>query len=177
MRKLIETMAITAALLAVSSTAALAEQSSVSAIMPWDGEGEIFHVAPGEVLFQGSLEGIMYVQTGEGELDEAFVICPVVQRLKIEEKTTSAEGHCMFTVSGGDTVFGDFTCNGQVGLCAGEMNLTGGTGEFEGITGSGRMLIRSPLRALIGDLGTGSAVSVATGLAIIPELSFEIPAK
>jgi len=177
MRKLIGTIATTAALLAAGSTAAIAEQRSVAAIMPWDGQGEIFHIAAGEVLFQGSLEGIMYVETGEGSLDEAFVICPVAQRLMIEEQSTSASGNCMITVSGGDTVFSSFTCDGRVGLCAGEMTLTGGTGEFEGISGSGRLLIRSPLRALIGDLGTGSAVSVATGLAILPELNFEIPAK
>jgi hypothetical protein len=177
MRKLIQTLALTAAFVAVSGTAALAEQRSVSAVMPWDGHGEIFHVAPGEILFQGSLEGIMYAQTGEGELDEAFVVCPVTQRLNTEEKTTRAVGHCMITVSGGDTVFGDFTCDGRIGLCAGQMNLTAGSGEFEGITGTGDLLIRSPLRALVSELGSGSAVSVATGIAILPELRFEIPAK
>ena len=34
----------------------------------------------------------MYVETAEGEMNEAFVRCPIVQDINVEDGTTSATG-------------------------------------------------------------------------------------
>ena len=51
----------------------------------------------------------------------------------------------------------------------------GGEGTLAGISGSGKLRVRSPIRALAGDLGTGALLRVASGLAVIDELQFKIP--
>ena len=77
----------------------------------------------------------------------------------------------------GDTVFAEWTCAGAVGRCHGEFKLTGGTGRFKGITGSSEFLVRSPLRVLAADVSNTRLLRVASGLAQLPRLSFEIPGQ
>ena len=158
------------------SAGAQAEES-LKAIIPWDGEGRVFRIGMDTMLFLGAFEGIMYVETSEGELDEGFVVCPVNQILDLKTKATTGSGHCMITASGGDTVFAEWTCSGKVGGCKGNFKLTGGSGKFKGITGSSKLIVRSPLSVLAGDMASGSVVRVASGIAILPELKYKMPAK
>jgi UDP-N-acetylenolpyruvoylglucosamine reductase len=60
-----------------------AESGSARAVIPWDGEGRVFQVGPSSVLFLGAFEGIIYVETASGSMDEGFVRCPAVQELDI----------------------------------------------------------------------------------------------
>jgi hypothetical protein len=159
------------------SAGAQAEQSSLKAIIPWDGEGRVFRIGMDTMLFLGAFEGIMYVETAEGKLDEGFVVCPVTQKLNLKTKATTGSGNCMITASGGDTVFADWSCSGKVGGCKGDFKLTGGSGQFKGITGSSKLIVRSPLSVLAGDMASGSVVRVASGIAILPELKYNAPAK
>ena len=147
---------------------------SLSAVIPWDGEGRVFRVSSEKVLFLGAFEGIIYVETNEGELDEGFVRCPVTQELSLADQTTSASGYCMITASGGDTVYAEWTCAGEVGGCRGDFNLTSGTGQFEGISGNSKLIVRSPLHALSVDLASGSVLRVASGIAMLPELRYKL---
>jgi hypothetical protein len=110
-------------------------------------------------------------------MDEGFVECPATQRLELETKETFGWGNCMITPSGGDTIFAEWTCAGAVGRCQGQFTLAGGTGKFEGIKGSSELLVRSPLRALATDMSSGTVLRVASGLAVLPKLTYEIPAK
>ena len=55
------------------ATGVSAEKNSLTATIPYEGEGRVFQVAPDTMLFMGDYEGIMYVETAEGELDQAFV--------------------------------------------------------------------------------------------------------
>lgn len=164
-------------ILSGSSTAVHAEQQTLKAMIPWDGEGRVFQVNTGTMLFLGALEGIIYVETSTGKLDEGFVRCPVKQEVDQSTRATVGSGHCMITASGGDTVFAQWTCTGKVGICRGDFKITGGTGEFEGITGSSDLVIRSPLRSLVTNMSSGSVLRVASGIAVLPELQYEIPKK
>ena len=47
-----------------------AESNTVSAVIPWQGHGQIFPVDIGKLRFLGALEGIMYVETADGDMDE-----------------------------------------------------------------------------------------------------------
>jgi len=159
------------------SASAEAEQTSLKAMIPWEGEGRVFQVAPDELLFLGAFEGIIYVETATGKLDEGFVRCPVSQKITLKTKKTSASGSCMITASSEDTVYAQWTCIGQVGACRGEFKLTGGTGQFKGVTGLSTFIVRSPLHALVAGMSGGNIVRVASGIAVLPELKYEIPSN
>lgn len=161
-----------------ASQSAVAEQKTLQAMMPWTGEGTVFAVDTEKLLFMGSFEGVMYIEKAEGDLDAAFAECPGNMELMLESKKTSGWGYCMITGSGGDTVFAKWDCaGGGAGACTGNFVLTGGTGRFEGITGSSELQVRSVLAAIVAGLGSGSEVQSVTGLAILPKLSYELSAK
>jgi hypothetical protein len=59
-------------------------------------------------------------------------------------------------------------------MTQGKFTITGGTGEFQGIKGSGDMVAQTVLGAMAVSLESGAAVSAAKGLAVWPELKFTI---
>ena len=174
MNKTLKTL-VAILLLGSWSTHVFAETRTISAIIPWQGQGQLFPVAAGKLQFLGALEGIMYVETAEGDMNEAFVRCPIVQDIDGNDRSTSATGKCVITVSPDDAVFADMTCKGVAGSCKGEFTLTGGLGRFEGVSGSGKMTVRSPVHALAADLSDGTVVHAAAGLLQIPELKVRLP--
>ena len=157
------------------SNLTFAGPETISAIIPWQGQGEIHVIATDKLRFQGSIEGIMYLETVEGPLNEAFIECPIVQELDLVSEVTSATGNCTIVVSTDDSVFAELACRGMQGYCVGEFELTGGTGRFTGISGSGKMTIRSPVHALAQDLSDSSVLHVAAGILQIPELTVTLP--
>lgn len=166
---------LAAAALVFCSLAAQAETSRVSAIIPWQGQGQLFPVAVDKLRFLGAFEGIMYVETAEGDMNEAFVRCPIVQDVDAASKRTSASGSCVITVSPDDVVFAEITCEGIAGMCKGDFTLTSGTGRFAGISGSGGMTVRSPIHALAADLSEGTLIHAAAGILQIPDLRVRLP--
>jgi len=157
------------------ATASLAETSKLSAIIPWQGQGQLFPVAVDKLRFLGAFEGIMYVETAEGAMNEAFVRCPVVQDVDGSNQSTSATGSCVITASTEDVVFAELECKGVAGMCKGEFTLTGGTGRFAGISGSGKMTVRSPVHALAADVSEGTLIHAAAGILQIPNLEVRLP--
>jgi hypothetical protein len=155
--------------------AAYAETNTISAVIPWQGQGQIFPVDIDKLRFLGALEGIMYVETAEGAMNEAFVRCPIVQDIDAADQSTSTSGNCVITVSPEDTVFAELTCKGFAGLCIGEFRLTGGTGRFAGVSGSGKMTVRSPVHALAADLTDGTLIHAAAGILQMPALKVKTP--
>ena len=152
-----------------------AESGTVQVIIPWQGEGKVYRVAPTQMKFLGEIEGIMYIESSEGEMHEAFVSCPITQKLDLESGTTVAEGECEISASSDTVLFAELSCKGEVGSCQGEFRLTGGLGNFAGISGSGGLHVRSPIRALAADLGSGAVLRIGSGLAVITDLKFRIP--
>jgi hypothetical protein len=152
-----------------------ADTNTVSAVIPWQGQGQIFPIGADKLRFQGSIEGIMYIESAEGELDEAFVQCPIVQNIDMSSQSISSTGNCTIVVSTDDAVFAELVCEGLRGFCRGELVLTGGTGRFSGISGSGAMTVRSPVHALVADLSDGAVLNIASGILLIPALTFNLP--
>jgi hypothetical protein len=153
---------------------AIAEQVQISAFAPWEAEGKVYSVGPAEKQFIGVFEGIVYVEKREGEFDTAILVCPTTQELNTESNKTTASGRCHIVATRGN-VFGRFSCTGDPGYCDGRFEITGGTDEFEGISGGGDMRIRITLSATMRDAVSGELVAEAKGLAIWPNLTYSLP--
>ncbi len=154
-----------------------AEKKSLKAMMPWQGEGSVYQIAPDTMLFLGAYEGIIYTETSEGKLDEGFVRCPASQKINIKSGKTEGEGYCMITPSAGDVVYATWSCQGEVEGCRGDFKLTGGTGQYEGVTGSSKLMVRTAINTLIVGMSSGGVIREATGIAILPKLTYTIPEK
>jgi hypothetical protein len=173
--KSIALLPLVAILLLAVAPARAAEQGTVQAVIPWEGEGRIFQIDSRRIQFLGAIEGIMYVENAKGEMNEAFVQCPIIQMMDLESGTTEAFGHCEITASPDDVVYAQLSCKGRVGDCTGKFILIDGEGKFAGISGEGMLRVRSPIHALAGDLGSGALLRVAAGLAVIRDLKFSTP--
>jgi len=152
-----------------------ADTKTVSVVVPWQGQGQIFPIGTDRLHFQGSIEGIMYIESAEGAMDEAFVQCPIIKSIEISSQSISSTGNCTIVVSTEDAVFAELACEGVRGFCLGELKLTGGTGRFSGINGAGEMTVRSPVHALAADLSDGTVLDIAAGILQIPALTFTLP--
>ena len=152
-----------------------AEERTVQAAIPWEGEGRVFQIDSRRLQFLGALEGIMYVENSRGEMHEGFVQCPIIQILDLETGVSEAIGSCEITAGPDDVVYAQMSCKGVVGDCNGKFVLIEGEGRFAGISGEGQLRVRSPLHALAKDLGSGALVRVASGLAIIRDLKVSTP--
>jgi hypothetical protein len=166
---------LTALIIGTATATAVAEKTTVSAVIPWQAQGQVFQTNTGKAQFLGSLEGIMYAENAEGEMDEAFVRCPIVQDINLADGTSSTTGKCIIVVSPEDTVYAEIDCEGKAGLCRGEFRISGGAGRFEGVKGSGKMTARSPVHALASDLSGGVTLHAAAGILQMPVLEVEMP--
>lgn len=168
-------MSAVALLLLNLSSVDAAEQDTVHAIIPWEADGRVFQVDVSTMMFLGAFTGIMYIESSQGEMHEAFVMCPIIQTLNLETSNTEAIGHCEISASPENVAYAELTCNGEVGSCNGTFTLTGGEGDFAGISGTGTLRVRSPMRALITDMAAGAVLRIASGLAVIRDLEYRIP--
>ena len=67
-----------------------AEQDTIQAIIPWEAEGRLFQVDTATMMFLGAFHGVMYVQSSRGEIHEAFVMCPMTQKVDMESGDSEA---------------------------------------------------------------------------------------
>lgn len=163
-------------LIAIASAAAIADPTKLSILAPWEASGRVYQVGPSERQFIGALEGIMYVEKGDGEFDTALFVCPVIHELDTGSNKTSASGRCHVVATRGN-MFGKFTCTGEPGYCDGQFQVTGGTEEFEQISGGGAIRIRSVLSVMTTDEASGEVVAEVKGLAIWPDLAVSLPGQ
>ena len=157
------------------SPAHAARQDTVQVVIPWEAEGQVFQVDTHTMLFLGAMEGVMYIESSRGEMHEAFVMCPFMQKLDLDTGATDATGRCEVSASPVDVLYAELTCKGKVGDCKGKFTLIDGEGKFAGISGSGNLRVRSPMHGLIADLGSGAILRVGSGLAIVNDLKYRIP--
>ncbi|MBK5963831.1 hypothetical protein CCR95_06960 [Thiocystis minor] len=172
MRGLIFALPLTLSILAQP----LAAEVGIAKILaPWEANGQLFQVAVDRLQFIGTFEGIMYIESGDGLLDAALFTCPSTQIIHILSNELQGHGYCTIESPTGDYVYAEFNCNGQPGSCKGTFTLTGGTGKLTGITGESAMIVRTALSGTSIDQASGGTVSAAKGLAIWPEMRFEVP--
>lgn len=155
----------------------LADEGKAKILAPWEANGQIFQVAVDKLQFIGTFEGIMYIEHGEGLLDAALFTCPSTQITEVLTNQIKAHGYCTIESPSGDYIYAEYTCEGEPGTCAGVFTLTGGTGKLTGITGQSDLIVRTALSGTTIDQQTGGTVSAAKGLAIWPEMRFQIPGK
>ena len=153
-----------------------AKESTAKILAPWKGEGEVFKVGPKLFQFVGKFEGIMYIEKegNENDFDTAIFVCPAVQEIQADTMKTEATGRCHIIGAPGN-IYAKFTCKGKVGSCKGKFTITGGTDEFEGITGGSDMISRAAFGGLSLDTASGSAMRTATGLVVWPNMKVNIP--
>ena len=159
------------------SSLSFAEQQTLKATMSWNGQGTIYVVGQDQLLFQGAMAGVFYVEKASGKLNAAFGLCPVDFTANRKEKTTSIFGQCEIVGEGGDSIFAEYSCSGKAGLCKGTFTITGGTGALKGAEGASDMIIRSTLSALVLGLGSGSEIAIKNGIMILPKLTYTVPGK
>ena len=142
---------------------------------PWEAEGRVFQVDTKTMMFLGAVKGVMYIESSRGEMHEAFMMCPMIQRFILETGKTEAVAHCEISASPDDVAYAELSCNGEVGSCEGTFTLIDGEGRFAGISGTGTLRVRSPIRALIADMAAGELIRIASGMIVVKDLSYRIP--
>lgn len=155
---------------------AYAEEETVQIVGPWKSNGRIFMIGPDKLKFMGALEGVMYIQGAKGAFDAAGFKCPVTIILDVKSGKTEMQGNFIITGKTGDIVFAELDAAGIIGASQGKFTLTGGTGKFKGIAGSGDVLIRTALGSMAVGLESGAYLE-ALGLAMWPSLKISTPTK
>jgi hypothetical protein len=163
-------------LAALPPTALAAEEGTVRATSSWVAEGRYFEIKEEQALFVGAFAGVMYVETKQGAMDAAQILCPGMVEISLTDGKQSGEGRCIITTRSGDKVYATWRCAGNHGTgCTGTFTLTGGTGRFKGITGNSTFEVRSQLVALAAKPGEESVQGSAAGVAVWPALTYKIP--
>jgi len=165
-----------AGVFAITGVAAAGEGAE-RVVAPWQGEGQMFQIEPGKVMFLGRFDGILYVESAAGPLDGVPFVCPGTQVLDTAGGSIASEGHCMLTPSEDEEVYARWSCTGQGGTCKGRLDFTGGTGRFEGIAGGGEMTVRTVLADLAEDTRSGEVVRTAAGIALWPALTYRLKGR
>jgi len=163
-------------LAALTLPAWAAEEGTVRATSSWIAEGRYFEVKEEQALFVGAFAGVMYVETKQGAMDAAKILCPGMVEINLKDGKQSGEGRCIITSQAGDKVYATWRCAGEHGMgCTGSFTFTGGTGRFKGITGQSVFEVRSQLVALAARPGDESVEGSAAGVAVWPALTYKIP--
>ena len=165
---------ILAATLAACSGFAGAEEFKGNLLFPWEAHGKVYEVAPKTLMFVGEIKGTLYAEAGKGALDAALMVCPMLYEIDVEGGTSRGEGRCaIFPRGDADEVYATYSCHGPVGSCEGRLDITSGTGRFEGIGGSGTIASRTGVVELAVTAGPGSDVSNAGGLMTLKAFSYK----
>ena len=153
-----------------------AEEGTVRATSAWVAEGRYFEVKDEQALFVGAFAGVMYVETRQGAIDAAQILCPGMIEINLNDGTQSGEGRCIITAREGAKVYATWRCAGEhFAGCTGTFTLTGGTGRFKGITGHSAFEVRSQLAELAARPEEESVQGSAAGVAVWPALTYKIP--
>ena len=103
------------------------------------------------------------------------MVCPGMMDVNIGDGSQTGNGRCVITDNEGAKVFARWSCKGyhMVG-CKGDIELTGGTMRFKGVTGGGPMVFRSTAMEIVATVGEDSAVETAIGIAFWKGLKYNL---
>ena len=150
-------------------------QETIDALVAWTGSGTSYEVGDDRAVFVGALTGPVYVQTDKGWVPSGTATCPMMVDVVTTSAGQTAQGRCTIENPDGDMIYAEVTCRGiyRVG-CDGTMTLTGGSGAFEGITGSGEITVRSERRNIV-ESGHGTTQEDGVGIMVIEDLTYTVP--
>ncbi|MGE0649278.1 MAG: hypothetical protein AB7P52_15150 [Alphaproteobacteria bacterium] len=155
-----------------------AEEVTIDAFVPWQGRGFTFPTGETQGTFVGMFHGPVYIKTEKGPAEGGLIVCPAMLDFNLETGKQIGYGKCTIAGEEGHRVFAEWSCQGiRLVGCKGEFKVTGGTGRFEGIVGTGPMVSRAGLHIGAAD-NVGSIVQEeAQGLIILDGLKLKLPAK
>ncbi len=167
-------------MMTVGTASVMAGESTVKILAPWQGHGEVFKIAPDKVKVVGSFDGIMYIDNRKGELDAAVFMCPGTEYINLSAKTANIQADCVIrkaTEKGKKEkiAYATLKADGQPGAFDGNFQITGGEGAWKGISGGGKVTIRTALGDMAVNKKTGEVISAAAGLAVWPALKVKMP--
>lgn len=163
------------AALTTGGAAHAADGETIDAILAWSGKGHTYEIGVDRVIFVGALVGPIYVDTEHGLVPSGSANCPVMVDIETSTAEQSAEGHCLIENVDGDRVYADISCTGVFRIgCKGTITLTGGTGIFDGVTGSGDMLVRSERQSFV-EQADGVRHAEGAGIMSIKGLTYTLP--
>ena len=151
------------------------EEATVEALSVYQSQGKLSKTGPSSATFAGTLSGLFFVMTSEGPGRPASIVCPGSLEVDLETGAQEGKGKCTIENRDGDEVYADWTCDGYhlVG-CRGDFVLTGGLGRFEGVTGGGKMTVRSDVHEMaVQSKGTVSRAS--QGVIWWQDLHYQVP--
>lgn len=155
--------------------AANAEEGTAEAFSSWSARGQIYPTAPGELTFVGVFNGIFYLKEADDRFDSGLMTCPASISLAPETAALSGRGKCAILTPDNQQIFGAFECQGTYTKgCSGTFELTGGTGVFEGLKGSGPVHFQSAIQKAAAVAGN-IVNEEAAGIAYWPALKYSFP--
>ena len=153
-----------------------AAEGVIKATASWVAVGRYYQVKAKQALFVGALEGRMFLESKQGDLDEAKIVCPGMIEINLDSGAQSGQGRCIITTHSEDHVYASWNCAGEYTQgCAGDFQLLGGTGKLEKITGNSKFKIRSDMVTSAVAPEGGSLEGTASGIAVWPALTYRIP--
>jgi hypothetical protein len=144
-------VAILSALLIMSAvlSVARAAEHSVRAVAPWEGRMRIYVMGEQQALALGVFTGRLKAEPETSPLHGAELLCPGSVDLDYAANTVRGNGHCAITTASQERLFARWMCTGVPERnCAGRFVLTGGTGAYQGVTGSGDLSLQLTLADL-----------------------------
>jgi hypothetical protein len=173
--KLCSGLAVMVVAVGLCRPAPAAEEATVKVFSAWEGQGDTFQTGPKEATFVGVLTGRMYAETEKGPIESGVMICPATVKIGLADGKQKGAGGCTITAKDGAQIFSEIACAGVYLLgCNGDFKLTGGTGRFEGISGGGKVIIRSSFQKIT-SVSKGAVKDEGTGILYIRELHYKIP--
>lgn len=155
--------------------AAAGEDVTIKAFAQWQGQGHTYQTGAHEAMFVGALVGRMYVETDKGPLQSGLMNCPLTVEIGLEDGAQQGEGRCSISAKDGAQIYAKIACTGIYLIgCNGDLTLTGGTGRFAGITGGGKVLVRSDARQ-IAAVSDSMTKDEGTGILYVAELHYTLP--
>ena len=126
-----------------------AEEHALRAVAPWAGRMRIYVMGQQQALALGAFTGRLAAEPESSPLHGAELLCPGAVDADYAANTLRGNGYCVMTTASKDRVFSRWTCTGvpEQG-CAGQLALTGGTGAYQGVTGSGDLSLQLTLADL-----------------------------
>ena len=173
--KLCGGLAVTVVAVGLGRSALAAEEATVKVFSAWQGQGNTFQTGAKEATFVGVFTGRMYVETEKGPIESGLMVCPASVKIGLEDGKQRGSGGCTITAKDGAQIYAEIVCTGVylVG-CNGDFKLTGGTGRFEGISGGGKVIIRSSFREITA-VTKGATKVEGAGILYMQELHYKIP--
>ena len=117
-----------------AAAAELPKAGKYSAHFGWIFKGDVQELGATRSVSAGMVYGVIFNDTGTGFMHKARVDCALMN--DVNQGRANANGTCVIMDLDGDKIFLEWKCTGAMPACPGDERFVGGTGKYNGITGS-----------------------------------------